>query len=93
MPNYCVKCTWQLPAIRRNSRGRETYTFLSGECRDITIINESTSKSMGKPQLQSPSLIAHSASGDRIMLIGQRNCSIQNVLGRRFTSAVLSHIY
>ncbi|KAK5984139.1 hypothetical protein GCK32_022808 [Trichostrongylus colubriformis] len=37
---------------------------------DITIINESTWKLMGKPKLQPPSLIAHSASRDRIQFIG-----------------------
>ncbi|KAK5981532.1 hypothetical protein GCK32_002501 [Trichostrongylus colubriformis] len=42
---------------------------------DITIINESTWKSMGRPHLQPATLIAHSASGDRIHFLGQRKCT------------------
>ncbi|EYC36212.1 hypothetical protein Y032_0921g3047 [Ancylostoma ceylanicum] len=30
---------------------------------------------MGEPELQPPSLITHSATGDRIQMLGQRQCT------------------
>ncbi|VDP38389.1 unnamed protein product, partial [Heligmosomoides polygyrus] len=41
----------------------------------VTIINKTTWELMGKPELQPPSLMAHSASRDRIHFIGQRQCT------------------
>ncbi|EPB73036.1 hypothetical protein ANCCEY_07890 [Ancylostoma ceylanicum] len=42
---------------------------------DLTVINEETWQLVGKPELQPSSLIAHSASGDRIQLLEQRQCT------------------
>ncbi|RCN39739.1 retroviral aspartyl protease [Ancylostoma caninum] len=42
---------------------------------DLTVINKETWQRIGEPELKPPSLIAHSASGDRIQLLGQRQCT------------------
>ncbi|RCN48996.1 hypothetical protein ANCCAN_04873 [Ancylostoma caninum] len=42
---------------------------------DLTVINKETWQRIGEPELKPPSLIAQSASGDRIRLLGQRQCT------------------
>ncbi|RCN52807.1 retroviral aspartyl protease [Ancylostoma caninum] len=42
---------------------------------DLTVINKETWQRIGEPELKPPSRIAHSASGDRIQLLGQRQCT------------------
>uniref|UniRef100_A0A183FC85 Peptidase A2 domain-containing protein n=1 Tax=Heligmosomoides polygyrus TaxID=6339 RepID=A0A183FC85_HELPZ len=53
----------------------QSINFQVDSASDVTIVNEMTWKLMGKPELQPSSLIAHSASGDRIHFIGQRQCT------------------
>ncbi|VDO89439.1 unnamed protein product [Heligmosomoides polygyrus] len=42
---------------------------------DVNVISKDTCTLMGKPELRPPSLIAHSASGDRIPFLGQSHCT------------------
>ncbi|KIH66809.1 hypothetical protein ANCDUO_02861 [Ancylostoma duodenale] len=42
---------------------------------DLTVINKETWQLMGEKELQPPSPVAHSVSGNRIQLLGQRQCT------------------
>lgn len=48
-------------------------SFQVDSASDVTIINKTTWELMGKPELQPPSLIAHSASGDRSISLDNSN--------------------
>ncbi|RCN50525.1 hypothetical protein ANCCAN_03379 [Ancylostoma caninum] len=61
----------QRPSRPNGRSTRETVDSAS----ELTVINKETWQLMGEPALRPPSLIAHSASGGRIQLLGQRQCT------------------
>ncbi|VDO36248.1 unnamed protein product [Haemonchus placei] len=72
-PYSLVKCNYRRFATNIMD-GKSIHSRVDSAANN-RFINESTWESVVKPQLQSPSLIAHSTSGVRFQFIAQRICT------------------